>query len=464
MSKEDPWHAYCLELSCQLTDYYQLFLKIIPTSLKTHQKRSNADFTRKRILTLPRVVAFVLYITAIGNKKGVDTLLGLFFKNVKRSQCWTEIQTPHRSAVSKARKKVDWTVFLETFYTARQIAYDVWPDLPEYAWHGMSVFAVDGSKYNLPASEQLRRTYDPNSGLQNPGKGHYPQCLLNTAYDVFRRIPVARTVVGIHGSEQQEALAMLDKIPPNGVLMFDRGYPNFGLIKELTESYKGYFLMRCKVHKTFPVLYGFMDRNEAEAELWIDPSRNYLYTLPKEKRNQQTPIKCRAIRLEGRDGTLSVLLTNLLDRQEFPAQEVIDLYFRRWEVEDHYRNEKVVMEVEHFHATTQNGVLQELYAACIMTIITRTLMALSRELTDSKAVEPQFTHAINTLAMETAILVPDQPEKSVDIFKELIEEIARVKYYRPKIKRPSQPRIIKKPISKWLRVKRKNRAKKKKAT
>ena len=328
----------------------------------------------------------------------------------------------------------------------------------------MSVFATDGSKYNLPATEKLRRVFDPNSGLQNPGKGHYPQCLVSTVYDVFRRIPVARTVVGLHGSEQQEALAMLDKIPPNGVLMYDRGYPNFGLIKALSGNDDGYFLMRCKVHKTFPALYDFIDGNEAEAEIWIDPSQNYLRTLPKEERKRQKSIKCRAIRLEGSDGTLSILLTNLFDRQQFPAHEVIDLYFKRWEVEDHYRNEKVVMEVEKFHSNTENGVLQELYAACIMTIINRTLMALSRELTDSNAVEPQFTHAINTLAMEAAVLAPDKPEKSIEIFKELIEEIARVKYYRSRTRRPSQPRIIKKSISKWIRVKRKYHAQNEKST
>jgi hypothetical protein len=324
----------------------------------------------------------------------------------------------------------------------------------------MSVLAIDGSRYNLPATGGLRQAFDPHSGLQNPGKGHYPQCLVSTAYDVFRRIPVAGTIISIHGSEQKEALDMISKMPENGVLLFDRGYPNFGLIKELSQNYNGYFLMRCKAQNTFPVLYDFIDSNQTETELWIEPSRNYLYSLPKEDRNLQSPIKVRAIKPEVYDGTLSILLTNLFDPSEYPADEVKDLYFRRWEVEDHYRNEKVVLEVEKFHARTKNGIHQELFAASIMTIISRTLMALSQELTDSKAVEPQFTHAMNTLAMEAAVLAPDQPERSIGIFKELIEEIARVKYYCTKKKRPSQPRVIKKPISKWLRVKRKANAKK----
>lgn len=385
-------------------------------------------------------------------------MLGTFFKNAERAQCWTEPQPPHRSAVSKARSKVDWTVFEDIFYKALKTAYEIWPDLPKYLWHGMSVFAIDGSRYNLPATSELRQAYDPHSGLQNPGKGHYPQCLVSTAYDVFRRIPVARTMVSIHGSEQKEALGMISKMPENGVILFDRGYPNFGLLKALSQNYTGFFLMRCKTRKTFPVLYDFIDSNQIETELWIEPSRNYLYSLPKKDRSLQNPIKVRVIKLEGSDGSLSVLLTNLYDQNEYKTDEVKDLYFRRWEVEDHYRNEKVVMEVEKFHARTENGIRQELLAACIMTVICRLLMALSQVLTDSKEIEPQFTHAINTIAMEAAVLAPDQPQQSIEIFKELIEEIARVKYYRTKKKRPSQPRIIKKPISKWLRVKRKAKA------
>lgn len=72
-----------------------------------------------------------------------------------------------------------------------QLAYELLPQKPEYLWHGMSVYAVDGSAYTLPATEENRKEFDPNSGLNHRGKGHYPQCLVSTAYDVFRRLPIA---------------------------------------------------------------------------------------------------------------------------------------------------------------------------------------------------------------------------------------------------------------------------------
>ena len=77
------------------------------------------------------------------------------------------------------------------------------------------------------------------------------------------------------------------------------------------------------------------------------------------------------------DGIVSVLLTNLYDTEKFPRQEIITLYFKRWEVESYYRDEKVVLEIEGFHGKTSNSIRQELFAAMIMSVISRTLMALS---------------------------------------------------------------------------------------
>lgn len=55
--------------------------------------------------------------------------------------------------------------------------------------------------------------------------GHYPQGLVTTAYDVFRRLPSARSLLSIHGSEHGEVQALLPFVPPRRALLFDRGYP-----------------------------------------------------------------------------------------------------------------------------------------------------------------------------------------------------------------------------------------------
>jgi len=39
---------------------------------------------------------------------------------------------------------------------AVQLAYESFPEREEYRWNGLSVFAFDGSKYTLPATQGLR--------------------------------------------------------------------------------------------------------------------------------------------------------------------------------------------------------------------------------------------------------------------------------------------------------------------
>ncbi len=389
----------------------------------------------------------------------MDTKSGEFFKNARRSGLWTDAEAIHRSSLTKARKKVSWEVFKELLQKAVNLAYELWPKKSVFLWHGMSIFATDGSKFDLPATEEIREKFDPESGLEYIGKGHFPQCLVSTLYDVFRRIPIARTIVGIkEASEREEAKKLLPFVPPNSVWLFDRGYPSYDLILYLLNNYLGYFLFRCPAHSTFPAVEAFIKSKKQEDIIWITPSNNFLKKIPAKKRKNSKAIKLRVVKLTSPDGTISVLLTNLFDRKEFSKSNIIALYFRRWEIEGYYRDEKVVMEIEKFHSKTVNGILQELFAAMIMTVISRTLMVLSSEIQSEGTEEFQFKNAIMALASDAAVLVPDNPEKAIDIFNEVIVEISRVKYYRPKEKRPSQPRVTKKPVKKWCNNKLKRTA------
>lgn len=380
----------------------------------------------------------------------MDIKSGEFFKNARRSGLWPDAEAIHRSSLTKARKKVPWEIFNELLQKAVNLAYELWPKKSKFLWHGMSVFATDGSKFNLPATEKIREKFDPESGLEYIGKGHFPQCLVSTVYDVFRRLPIARTVVSIkEASEREEAKKLLPFVPANSVWLFDRGYPSYDLIQFLLDNFLGCFLFRCPASSTFSAVEAFIKSNKKEDIIWIAPSNNFLKKISAKDRKKCKTIRLRIIKLISPDGTISVLLTNLYDKKRFQRRDIIELYFRRWEIEGYYRDEKVVIEIEKFHSRTINGILQELFAAMIMTVISRTLMVLSSEIQSEGKKEYQFKNAIMALASEAAVLVPDNPKKAIDIFNEVLLEISRVKYYRPKEKRPSQPRVTKWPVKKW---------------
>ena len=380
---------------------------------------------------------FLLSLTASGKRDGVDGKSGAFFRQARRSGLWPEAQAVHRSTVTKARAKLSWTAFEQMYHDAVRLAYEVWPTSDEHTWQGLSVFAIDGSKYRLPASDALRAAFDPDSGLDHPGKGHYPQCLVSTAYDVFRRLPVARTVRPMgEANEREEAKALLPHIPAGGILLFDRGYPSYALIDYLHHHYRGYWVIRCPASATFPAVEAFVQSGRTEAMITLTP--------PKAK-----PISLRTIRMISPEGELSVLLTNLPEEIRFSADAVLALYFRRWAVEVHYRDEKTSLDIETFHSQTENGIRQELFAILIMAVIARVLMVLMTDPDHPSGAEPQFKHAMITLADEAAFLAPRCPELALVIFAELLEEIARVRYYPPQSPRPPQPRICKRPINKW---------------
>lgn len=399
------------------------------------------------------------------SRDGVDIKLGGFFNMSKRSGLWPDAEVPDRSAVTKARSKLRWESFAALLRKAVDLAYQVFPEREEYTWCGLSVFAFDGSKYTLPATVKIREAFDPDSGLDKPGKGHYPQALVNTVYDVFRRMPVGRTVCSIpEGDERKQALKLLDVLPLACVCLFDRGYPGYGFIHALLQQPR-YFVMRCPAQSTFPAVEAFVLKGEKDGIIWLAPSDTFKRSLTKAERQAQKPtctlngmndlqvIKLRIIRLTHPDGSVSVLLTNLFDAHAFPCQAVIDLYYRRWAVENHYRDEKTSFDIECFHSKTVNGIQQELFAILVVCVISRAITALSVPSetleTERCTVAPQLKNAVRSFAREAAILVAFDPEKTWAIFQELLNDIRRVKYYRPKITKPSKPRVNKGAPNKW---------------
>lgn len=444
------WHEIRKQIPCQsLKNIIAKLINLIPKKNPAEFKKNEKDFSRNRKLPFPKLILFILNLTTSSKNEGVDIRATDFFKQARRSGLWLDAEAVHRSAVTNARKKITWQVFENILYDAVNLSYETYPSTQDDKWHNMVVFATDGSKYDLPASAELREQFDPNSGLDNRGKGHYPQCLVTTVYDVFRRIPVARSIAPLDTSEREEFLNLLPRLAKGQLLLFDRGYPSYEILLELQKRYsEGYYVFRSPALNTFPAVEEFIKSNKEEDIIFIKPSLKYLNKLVPAERIKLTPIKIRVIKLISPDGEVSVLLTNLFDADKFSKEEIRNLYFRRWEVESYYRDEKVTLEVEKFHSKSYNGIMQELFAAAIMSIIARLLIIIARDDDNSKAM-PQFKHAVITFSKEIILLASGHPDVVINIFNELLDDIARVRYYKSKKIRKSQPRVCKKPVNKW---------------
>lgn len=156
------------------------------------------------------------------------------------------VTPPHRSAVSRARAHLSWNAFKEIFCDSVKLFYETNNSNESGTWMDLRIFAIDGSRHILPATDELREKFNPVSVLQHPGKGHYPQCLVSSVVDVMYKIPVALSIYPVTSNERKNAMLLLSHIPGNGVVIFDRGYPGYLLIHEIITNYIGHYLMRCR--------------------------------------------------------------------------------------------------------------------------------------------------------------------------------------------------------------------------
>ena len=138
-------------------DFYERLRTLFLQCVQTITKQRPQDFSRRRKLPLARRIVVRISLVARGRDKGVATTLGECFTLARRSGLWPEGQSPHRSALSKARAKIPWQACATVLNHSVALAYEVFPPREEYLWQGLSVFAFDGSTYHLPATEAVRQ-------------------------------------------------------------------------------------------------------------------------------------------------------------------------------------------------------------------------------------------------------------------------------------------------------------------
>ncbi len=80
-------------------------------------------------------------------------------------------------------------------------------------------------------------------------------------------------------------------------------------------------------------------------------------------------IPVRLVKVELGDGTWEVLMTSLLDREEYPTQDFKGLYEKRWGIETHFDRLKNLFEVERFSSRLVVGIEQDFYGIVLLSTL-----------------------------------------------------------------------------------------------
>lgn len=315
-----------------------------------------------------------------------------FIKNIKKSK-----MNYSKSAMSKARKKITPQLFKDL---NNGFIEDIYEDVNDVKlFKGMRLLGVDGTILELPnnaiakdiqQSEDLKIIY----GQKSTHIDKYATISkVSILYDVENNIVIDGILNSISSSEPFMAIEHIDyiseqrknsKILYNDLLIYDRGYPSFGLI---SYHYKHNldFLMRVNT-KSFRAVQAFRDSNSTDEILDIKVSYGILANLSDHKQHSNLKklkeglklgdiIKVRAIKVILDNGDIEVLLTSLLSQESYKTEIFKELYFKRWGVEKAYDILKNIFNIENFTGLTQLAINQDFFAIILTNNITFLIMS-----------------------------------------------------------------------------------------
>ena len=315
----------------------QSIKEYITTPGKLEPHRAKNHFVRKRKLSLFQVIMYLLY-----------TSKASMFQNLSRIREDLEnLDFPDisKQALSKARQFINPALFKELYYLSVNLFYKQLPS--RKLWNGYHLFAIDGSKIELPNSKSNFEFFGEMFGYPDPNR-RFTMGLGSIVYDVLDDYIVHASFQRYLASERSAALEHLHNLEDlniyqNSVVIFDRGYYSEDMFRYCVE-HQHLCLMRLKQN------YNIAKKC----------SGDIITVLPGNEKDRTEDTKIRVIEVILNDGTKEYLATNLFD-SHISQQMFRELYFYRWPVETKYKELKSRLAIEEFSGATTTSVLQEFY-------------------------------------------------------------------------------------------------------
>ncbi|WLD25166.1 transposase [Flavobacterium dauae] len=152
--------------------------------------------------------------------------------------------------------------------------------------------------------------------------------------------------------------------------MYDRGYPSYNFTHQHIEKNIN-FLMRVKTTFSQRAI-DFVESKKALQTVSFFPGKNT--KLSDKPYSKNTPIKVRLVRVELPNNKVEILITSLLDSQEYPSSLFKKMYAERWKIETFYDELKNKLKIEHFSGYSNQTIQQDFYAALFVSNV-QTLIA-----------------------------------------------------------------------------------------
>jgi hypothetical protein len=242
-------------------------------------------------------------------------------------------------------------------------------------WCGRRVLVADGTTVTAPDTPENQQLY-PQQSVQRPGCG----------FPIIRIVALLSLATGMlvgwaKGHWRQHEVPLLqtlwDYLSPGDVLLADRGFCNWSLLAQCLQR-KLDAVFRLKGSRRGDFRRGRRLSRDERLVQWRKPAEP-AWTLG-EKLWAQLPevltlrlVRCR-LALPGFRTRQLILVTTLLDRLEFPASKLAELYYRRWSMELSLRNLKITLQMDQLSCKTPSNLEREIHMHFLVHNLVRRLM------------------------------------------------------------------------------------------
>jgi hypothetical protein len=198
--------------------------------------------------------------------------------------------------------------------------------------------------------------------------------------------------------------------------VFDLGYYDYGWWADLNEA-GCRIVTRLKVNTPLAVVH---DNGVPEGSAILSDRIGHLPARQGRSRNNPFQDPVRELRVRAATGSILRIVTNDLDA---PADEIAELYKRRWQIELFFRWVKHTLKIRHFLGTSENAVRIQLAVALIAFLLLRTAHALQNRVTSlltfTRLVTQNLMHRrpIDRLLDIPSPTFKDQHQLSLDLCK-----------------------------------------------
>jgi hypothetical protein len=340
--------------------------QIIPPAAVRQALQATGRSNQRRCTLTHEVVCWVVLAMGILTELPIRQV----FKHARRLRVGEE--TPKRSSLCVARRRLGIAPVPHLF---QQVVHPLArPETPGSFYRGLRLMGIDSTVLDVPDSAVNAAAFGrPSAGPR--GEGAFPQVRKLSLVELGTHVEVDFVVRSIAHGEQSMVEALLGRLEPEMLLLWDRGFFSYDLWNTVTTR-------------------GVKILARVTSQLILKPIRNLadgsylakIYPSASARQKDRDGLIVRVIRYTLDDpqrvghGEVHTLLTNLFDEDLYPAEELIILYHERWEQELVYDEQKThhdprrATKPAHLRSETPAGVIPEIYALSLGHFVTRALM------------------------------------------------------------------------------------------